>query len=118
MASHFTTATCPTCDTTFTRVPVQGDEDGPYAALELKSCGECGVLLCPCCERYHCDGCAATFCLEHLVSIPDGTLTPLRCCVTCAAEAELIELPLAPLACSCCHQAIGIMDSLTGSGED
>jgi hypothetical protein len=118
MASHFTNATCPTCDTTFTRVPVHGDEDGAYAALELKSCGECAVLLCPCCEQFQCDGCAQTFCLEHLVSIPDGTLTPLRCCTACAAEVEVIELPLAPLVCACCQQAIGIMDSLTGSGED
>ena len=118
MASHFTTASCPTCDTTFTRVPVHGDEDGACVALELKPCGNCGALLCPCCEQFQCDGCAATFCPEHLFSIPDGTLRPLRCCATCAAEVEVIELPLAPLVCACCQQAIGIMDSLTGSGED
>ena len=58
------------------------------------------------------------FCLEHLVTIPDGTLNPLRCCATCSAEVEVIELPLAPLVCVCCSQAIGIRDSLTGSGDD
>jgi hypothetical protein len=118
MATHFTTTSCPTCETSFDRVPVCRDEDGAYAALELNPCGACGVLLCGCCEQFQCDGCAQTFCLEHLVSIPDGTFTPLRCCATCAAEVEVIELPLAPLVCACCQRVIGIMDSLTGSGED
>ena len=118
MATTFTTASCPTCETSFDRVPVEYDGDQGYAALELKPCGECGALLCACCEQFQCDGCAATFCTSHLVSIPDGTLNPLRCCATCAAEVEVIELPLAPLVCACCQQAIGIRDSLTGSGED
>jgi hypothetical protein len=117
MVCHFTTASCPTCETTFTRVPVCRDEDGAYAALELKPCGACGALLCGCCEQFQCDGCAATFCVSHLVSIPDGTLTPLRCCATCVAEVEVIELPLAPLVCACCQRAIGIRDSLTSDGE-
>ena len=118
MATHFTTASCPTCETTFSRVPVCRDEDGTYAALELKRCGACGALLCGCCEQFQCDGCAATFCAEHLESIPDGTLTPLRCCATCATEVEVIELPLAPLVCACCSQVIGIRDNLTSDGEE
>jgi hypothetical protein len=118
MTPHFANASCPTCDTTFTRVPVHGDEDGAYAALELKPCGNCGALLCPCCEQFQCCGCAQIFCLEHLVNVPDGTSNPLRCCTTCAAEVEAIELPLPPLRCACCQNVIGIMDSLTGSGED
>jgi hypothetical protein len=118
MTATFISASCPTCDTTFTRVPVHGDDDGAYAALELKPCDDCGALLCGCCEQFQCDACAATFCLEHIVTIPDGTLTPLRCCATCAAEVEVIELPLAPLRCASCQRVISIMDSLTGSGED
>jgi hypothetical protein len=117
MASTHTTASCPTCDTTF-RVPVCRDEDDAYAALELKPCGACGALLCACCEQFQCDGCAATFCTSHLVSIPDGTLNPLRCCATCAAEVEVIELPLAPLVCACCSQVIGFRDNLTSDGEN
>src|SRR5437660_374897 len=101
MATHFTTASCPTCETSFDRIPVEYDGDQGYAALELKPCCECGTLLCPCCEQFQCDGCAANFCPEHLASIPDGTLTPLRCCATCAAEVEVIELPLAPLVRVC-----------------
>jgi hypothetical protein len=118
MPTHFTTATCPTCDTSFDRVPVEYDDDQGYAALELRTCGNCGALLCPCCEQFQCDGCAQTFCLEHLVNVPDGTLTPLRCCATCAADVEVIEMPLAPLVCACCQRVIGIMDSRTGSGDD
>jgi hypothetical protein len=118
MATRFTTTSCPTCETSFDRVPVEYDGDQGYAALELKPCRECGALLCPCCEQFLCDGCAATFCPSHLVIIPDGTLDPLRCCVTCAAEVEVIELSLAPLVCVCCQHAIGVRDSLTGSGED
>ena len=53
----------------------------------------CGILLCPCCAQFHCDGCGMTFCADHLVSVPDGTDTPLHCCPTCAAECEPLELP-------------------------
>src|SRR6266550_2682588 len=93
MPTTFTSASCPTCETSFDRVPVEYDGDQGYAPLELKPCRECGALLCPCCEQFQCDGCAATFCVSHLVTIPDGTLNPLRCCATCAAEVEAIELP-------------------------
>ena len=117
MATTHTNASCPTCETTFT-VPVHGDEDGAYAALELTQCQECAALLCGCCEQFACDGCGMTFCLDHLVSVPDGTESPLHCCPTCAAECEVVELPFAPLRCVACEQAIGIRDSLTGNGSD
>ena len=52
------------------------------------------------------------------MSVPDGTIYPLHCCAACAAECEVVELPFAPLRCVACEQAIGIRDSLTGSGED
>ena len=54
MATTHTNASCPTCEATF-QVPVDGDEDGAYAALELTPCTECGALLCPCCEQFACD---------------------------------------------------------------
>jgi hypothetical protein len=117
MATTHTSASCPTCDTTFT-VPIHGDEDGAYATLELTGCAECGTLLCGCCEQFACDGCAMTFCQEHLVSVPDCTISPLHCCAACAAECEVVELPFAPLRCVACEQAIGIRDSLTGNGEE
>jgi hypothetical protein len=117
MANTHTSASCPTCDTTF-QVPVHGDEDGAYAVLELTPCQECGSLLCPCCEQFACDGCGQTFCQEHLVSVQDGTQSPLHCCSLCEGECEIVELPFAPLRCVACQEAIGIRDSVTGNGED
>ena len=92
-----TSATCPTCDTDFDRLPVEYDEDGGYAVLEVHFCAHltCGTLLCPCCDQFHCDGCGNTFCADHLVSVPDGTDCPLHCCPICAEECEPMELPLA-----------------------
>jgi hypothetical protein len=33
-----------------------------------------------------------TFCIGHLVSIPDGIERPLHCCGPCAAECEPLPL--------------------------
>jgi hypothetical protein len=91
MKLRFTSATCPECETIFDRVPVEYDEDGGYAVLEIHPCAhtECGKLLCACCDQFHCDGCGETFCADHLVSVPDGTDNPLHCCPACAGECEV-----------------------------
>lgn len=90
----FTTAECPECRASFDRLPLEYDEDGMgCAVLEVTLCTDaaCGKLLCPCCDKFACDGCGATFCADHLVSVPDGTDRPLHCCAACAAECE--EVP-------------------------
>jgi hypothetical protein len=94
-ATH-TSGTCPTCNTDFDRLPVEYDEDGGYAVLEVRSCAHsnCGKLLCTCCDQFHCDGCGLTFCADHLVSVADGTDQPLHCCPACADECEPMELPI------------------------
>ena len=86
-------ASCPTCDTLFERLPVEYDEDGGYAFLEVHPCAGCGKMLCTCCDQFHCDGCGETFCADHLVSVPDGTERPLHCCEACADESK----PLCPV---------------------
>jgi hypothetical protein len=98
MRRTHTSASCPTCETLFERLPVECDEDGGYAFLEVRPCAdpECGKFLCACCDQFHCDGCGQTFCADHLVSVPDGTDRPLHCCACCAAESDACELP-APL---------------------
>jgi len=64
MKMHFASASCPTCDTLFERLPVEYDEDGGYAFLEVRPCAgpTCGKMLCSCCDQFHCDGCGQTFC--------------------------------------------------------
>lgn len=98
MRPKFTSASCPTCDTLFERLPVEYDEDGGYAVLEVHPCADpnCDKMLCACCDQFHCDGCGQTFCADHLVSVPDGTEVPLHCCPPCAAECEPLGPP-APL---------------------
>ena len=95
MRSKFTSASCPTCDTLFERLPVEYDEDGGYAFLEVRPCADstCGKMLCSCCDQFHCDGCGQLFCTDHVVSVPDGTDRPLHCCPACAAECEVVALP-------------------------
>jgi hypothetical protein len=99
MRSRFTSATCRNCNTDFDRIPVEYDEDGGYAVIPVKACAQpnCSVLLCPCCDQFHCDGCGDTFCADHLVSVPDGTDRPLHCCPACAEECEPMELPFEPV---------------------
>jgi hypothetical protein len=94
MKHIFTWAECPTCDTLFERLPVEYDEDGGYAFLEVRPCADsaCDKMLCACCPQFHCDGCGQTFCADHLVSVPDGTDRPLHCCPACAAECEVQQL--------------------------
>ncbi len=91
-------ASCPTCDSLFERLLIDYNEDGTgYALLEVKPCaGSCGKLLCPCCDQFACDGCGDTFCADHLVSVEDGTETPLHCCPTCASECEVLPMPFPP----------------------
>ena len=81
MRLAFTSASCPTCDTLFERLPVEYDEDGGYAFLEVHPCADatCNKMLCSCCDQFHCDGCGQLFCADHLVSVPDGTDRPLHC---------------------------------------
>lgn len=95
MKSQFASASCPTCDTLFERLPVEYDEEGGYAVLEVRPCADasCGKMLCSCCSQFHCDGCGQKFCTDHLVSVPDGTDQPLSCCPSCAVECDLLELP-------------------------
>jgi hypothetical protein len=96
MITHFTSGSCPSCETIFEHLPVEYDEDGTgCAVLEVRPCGhsECGKMLCACCDQFHCDGCGQPFCADHVVVIPDGTERPLRCCRECAAECDLFELP-------------------------
>ncbi len=59
MRSRFTSASCPTCDTLFERLPVEYEEDGGYAFLEVRPWADavCGKMLCSCCDQFHCDGC-------------------------------------------------------------
>jgi hypothetical protein len=93
MKTQFDSASCPTCHTLFDRLPVEYDEFGAYVFLEQRPCAGCGPLLCSCCHQFHCDGCGEIFCIDHLVSVPDGIDAPLRCCAPCAAECEQVELP-------------------------
>ncbi len=91
MPASFTSASCPTCQTHFERVPL--DECGPD--LDLSACHHpgCGAFLCANCEQFQSDCCGHTFCSDHMTLIPDGTPRGLRCCPTCALECE--ELPAA-----------------------
>lgn len=93
MKKQFDSASCPTCTTLFERLPVEYDEFGTHVILEQRPCAGCGVLLCRCCDQFHCDGCGKIFCVDHLVSVPDGNETPLHCCAPCAAQCEPLELP-------------------------
>ena len=87
-------ANCQTCGTTLESLPIARDECGAYAVIEDHPCAEptCGNLLCSVCDQFHCDGCGQTFCIDHLVSVPDGTDRSLRLCTECDAESK----PLCP----------------------
>jgi hypothetical protein len=100
MRKTFASATCSQCNADFDRIPVDYNEDGTgYVAIPTTPCADpkCSVLLCPCCDQFHCDGCGDTFCAEHMVSVPDGTERPLHCCRPCADEVAQQELPLEEL---------------------
>jgi hypothetical protein len=118
MATKTTTsATCPECQTDFSNLPVDFDEDGyGNAILEVRPCSDptCGKLLCPCCATFQCDGCGETFCTDHLVAIPDGTDRPLQCCAACAAQDEALQAPELPAAaCIECHQPVTLAHAQT-----
>ena len=98
----FDSATCPNCQTYFDRLPVERDENGAYVVLESRPCATCGQMLCPCCSTFACDGCNQIHCSDHVVVVPDGTDKPLKCCATCAAECEPLELPAVAAMCPDC----------------
>jgi hypothetical protein len=84
MKAHHTSSVsfeCPHCQTLFANVPVDADEDGLYAALEVTPCGICTALLCRCCPQFQCAGCDETFCRSHAVTL-DGD----RFCPGCAFD--------------------------------
>jgi hypothetical protein len=86
-------ATCTNCNTLYENLPLDGDEDGRcYVALEVTPCAICTAMLCRCCTAFACDACGDTFCVDHLVSVPDGTDRPLHLCTDCDAESK----PLCP----------------------
>jgi hypothetical protein len=60
MKRSFDSASCPTCDTLFERLPVEYDEDAGYVFLAMHPCADsvCEKLLCACCDQFHCDSCA------------------------------------------------------------
>lgn len=95
MPNRTASATCQTCQTEFDGLPVERDEDGVYAVLEVRPCAdpECNALLCECCPTFACDGCGATFCTLHMTAVNE-----LLCCPPCAAASDQGELELA----SCC----------------
>jgi len=78
-----TTVTCKRCKTVHLNVPVEYDEDGPYAELDTEMCSEDGCMkeLCPSCQQFVCDFCQLTFCTEHKVL--DGGL---EVCSECARQ--------------------------------
>ena len=45
MRPQFTSASCPNCNTYYDRVPVEYDEDGSYAVLEVYPCADPKGLL-------------------------------------------------------------------------
>jgi hypothetical protein len=100
-------ASCPTCETLYTDLPVELDECDMYAVLEVIPCRACGALLCESCARFACDGCGECFCREHQVVVPDGG-KGLACCAACAAECEPLELPIGPARELCCPQCLGV----------
>ena len=64
----YASATCPNCDTVFSDLPVEGDQDGAYVEIETVPCHdeECTKRLCSCCDQFMCDACGLTFCMDHL----------------------------------------------------
>lgn len=90
MRQKFTSASCPNSGTLFEHLPVEYDEDGGYAALETRPFADpgCGKRLCACGNQSQCDGCEEAFCVDHLLLMPRGRGTALRCCPTCPEETE------------------------------
>ena len=89
-----TSAGCSNCRTILGTVSIERDDVGASVALEVKRCADltCEKLLCTACDQFQCDACGQTFCVDHLVSVLDGTDRPLRLCVECDAESK----PLCP----------------------
>ncbi len=98
--SH-SSGTCPTCGAESDRLEMAYDEDSGegLAILKVQQCSQlaCGKLLCTACDFFECDGCQRIFCADHLVSVEDGTDTPLHCCPACAEEGEEFIKPMPPV---------------------
>ncbi len=95
--THFTSTTCPNCQTYFARVPLERDEQGAYAVLEVTPCADCGTMLCGACSRVACDACGQTVCSEHVREI-DG----LKCCTACQ---EIAAQPEETIHCPACQSS-------------
>jgi hypothetical protein len=110
MATTFTSATCPECNTHFSHLPVEFDGPTGYALLETKPCAECGTMLCECCSVFQCDSCAQTVCSSHKTVVDD-----LKCCSECAFAIPSQELPAPELvgaaACVGCTRTVTALDS-------
>lgn len=78
---------CEHCQAIHENVPIQCDEDGPYAEPETEICHAdgCGVRLCSSCRRFICDGCGLVHCVEHRVVVAGLDLC------TCCMGAEIEE---------------------------
>lgn len=105
MRPEYGKASCPTCETEFSRLPVEYDGDNALVVLETKPCPFCFVELCACCNAKHCQDCGDFVCSEHIVIVPDGTPKPLELCPACAVEAQQMEL-LVPSCPQCQSQEI------------
>lgn len=111
MRTKYVTASCPRCQTTFDRLPNEGDciaMPGTFAAC-------CGEFLCACCPQVACDGCGQAVCAECVVEVPELQGEPLHCCAACALECEPLATPA--VCCAYCTDAITAEDSQFTQGE-
>jgi hypothetical protein len=83
MSHQVADASCKTCNTLFENCAVERDEESGYAVITASPCHSCSKLLCASCDQFKCDGCEKLFCADHMISLPDGTETPLHVCDAC-----------------------------------
>lgn len=83
--------TCEHCETIHENVPVQCDEDGPYAEIETQPCHAdgCHKKLCSRCPQFVCDGCGLTHCEEHRVRLGNLSICPVCMAVTEEEAAQM-----------------------------
>lgn len=74
-----TTVTCKRCKTVHLNVPVECDEDGPYAEIETSRCNAdgCDAELCSQCDQFRCDSCDLPHCLDHRIEHGGEVLCPV-----------------------------------------
>ena len=98
MRHRFTSASCPTCNTLFERLPIDYNEDGswlcPAGSRTLRRVLRQAAM--PVLRSVRLRQLRRHLCVDHLVSVEDGTETPLHCCPTCASECEVLPLPFPP----------------------